>query len=90
MINEDHYLYIKHDRDIFVILSLYIDHILLVNNNNEFINTIKRWLASSFKMKDMKEATYILSVKIYKDCSMRLLALSQKPYIKKILERFYI
>ena len=36
----------------------------------------------------MGEANYVLGVKILKDCSKRLLSLSQKTYIKKILERF--
>lgn len=65
MINKDHCIYIKHDRDNFAILSLYIGDILLANNNKEFVNTIKRWLASNFEIKDMGEAVYILKVKIY-------------------------
>ena len=39
-------------------------------------------------MKDMGKVTYILEVKIFKDRSRKLLALSQKIYIKMILERF--
>ena len=38
-------------------------------------------------MKDVGEAAYILGVKIFRDRSRILLALSQEPYIKKILER---
>ena len=39
-------------------------------------------------MKDIGEATYILGVKIFKDRSRKLLALSLKSYIKKFFERF--
>lgn len=39
-------------------------------------------------MKDMDEAAHVLGVKIQRDRSKKLLALLQKPYIKKILERF--
>ena len=39
-------------------------------------------------MKDIGEANYVLRVKILRDRSKRLLGLSQKTYIKKILERF--
>ena len=39
-------------------------------------------------MKDMGEPTYILGVKISRDRSKKLVSLSQKQYIKKILERF--
>ena len=39
-------------------------------------------------MKDLGEAAYILGIKIYRDRSKRLLALSQKTYLEKILKRF--
>ena len=39
-------------------------------------------------MKDIGEAAYILGIKIYRDRSKRLLALSQKTYLEKILKRF--
>ncbi|XP_038978292.1 secreted RxLR effector protein 161-like [Phoenix dactylifera] len=39
-------------------------------------------------MKDMREAAYVLGVKIHRDRSKRLLALSQETYIRKILKRF--
>ena len=36
------------------------------------------------------KAAYILGIKIYRDRSKRLLALSQKTYLEKILKRFNI
>lgn len=78
-------MYIKHDGDNFIILSFYIDDILLTDNNKEFMNTIKRWLTLNFEIRDMEEVAYILGIKIYNDRSRRLLTLSYKPYIKKIL-----
>jgi hypothetical protein len=39
-------------------------------------------------MKDMGEAAYVLGIKIYRDRSRRLLALSQSTYLDKILKRF--
>ncbi|CAA7045971.1 unnamed protein product [Microthlaspi erraticum] len=50
--------------------------------------TIKQWLSSHFEMKDMGEAEYIRGVKIHRDRSRKLLALSQESYIRTILERF--
>ena len=43
-----------------------------------------------FDMKDMKNASYILGIEIHHDRSKRLLCLSYKTYIIKILERFEI
>ena len=88
MINEDHCVYVKNTGQSFVILSLYVDDILLAGNNMEFLTTIKEWLSSNFEMKDIGEADYVLGVKIHRDRSRRLLALSQESYIRKILERF--
>ncbi|XP_022871205.1 cytochrome P450 78A7-like [Olea europaea var. sylvestris] len=48
----------------------------------EYIKTIIKWLSSNFEMKDISEANYIFGVKIYRDSSKRLLALSYE-YTKK-------
>uniref|UniRef100_A0A2N9IVG7 Reverse transcriptase Ty1/copia-type domain-containing protein n=1 Tax=Fagus sylvatica TaxID=28930 RepID=A0A2N9IVG7_FAGSY len=53
------------------------------------IVTTKKWLSSTFEM-DMGKANFVLGVKITKDCSKKLLSLSQGNYIKKILECFHI
>ena len=39
-------------------------------------------------MKDLDEAAYILSIKIYRDTSIRLIGLSQSTYLDKILKEF--
>ena len=57
-------------------LILYVDDILLIGNDKEFLNTIKESLKSSFSMKDLGEAAYILGIKIYRDRSRRLIGLS--------------
>jgi Reverse transcriptase (RNA-dependent DNA polymerase) len=88
MIDEDHYVYVKRSKDKFVILSLYMDDILLASNNKKYVQTIKEWLSSNFDMKDMDEASYILRVKIERDRSKKMLALSQEHYIRKVLEKF--
>jgi len=90
MIDQDHCVYIKKSNDKFAILSLYVDDILIAGNDKEFVIAIKGWLSTSFDMKDMGEADYILGVKIKRDRSKKLLALSQENYIQKILERFHM
>nr|GEW32272.1 retrotransposon protein, putative, Ty1-copia subclass [Tanacetum cinerariifolium] len=39
-------------------------------------------------MKDLREATFILGIKLYRDRSKRLLGPSQSAYMDKILKRF--
>ena len=45
-------------------------------------------MSSYFKMKDMRETSYILGVKIHKDRSHILMAFSQEHYIKNTLKWF--
>lgn len=62
-----------------LILSLYVDDILLAGNDLELIVATKEWLSSTFEMKDMGQADYVLGSR---DRSKRLLSLSQETYIK--------
>ena len=77
MIKEDHCVYTKRSKGSFIILSLYVDNILLADNDAEMIVATKEWLSSNFEMKDMGEADYILGVKIFRDRSKKILGLSQ-------------
>ena len=55
-------------------LILYVDDILLIGNDIEFLDSIKRYLNKIFLMKDLGEAAYILGIKIYRDRSRRLIS----------------
>ena len=90
MMEEDHCVYLKRSNSGFVILSLYVDHILLASNSKEMIDIAKKWLSSNFEMKDISEASYVLGVKIVRDHAKRLLRLSQETYIKKMLECYHM
>ena len=54
-------------------LILYVDDILLIGNNVEFLESIKDYLNKSFSMKDLEEVVYILGIKIYRDRSKCLI-----------------
>ena len=69
-------------------LILYVANILLIRNDVEFLNSIKGYLNTSFSMKDLGEAAYILGIKIYRDRSRRLIGLSQSTYLGKVLNKF--
>ena len=65
-------------------LILYVDDILLIENDIEFLNSIKGYLNKNFSMKDLGEAAYILGIKIYRDRSRLLIGLSQSTYLDKV------
>ena len=71
-------------------LILYVDVILLTGNNIDLLGSVKDYLNKSFSMKDLGEAAYILGIKIYRDRSSRLIALSQSTYLDKVLKKFKI
>ena len=71
-----------------VFLVLYVDDILLIENDIAAMQGIKVWLSSQFSMKDLGEASYILGMRIYRDRSRRLLGVSQSMYIYTVLKRF--
>ena len=53
-------MYIKRSNKYFIILSLYVDDILIAGNDKKLIDVTKKWLSSNFEMKDMREANYVL------------------------------
>ncbi|GJX10745.1 retrotransposon protein, putative, ty1-copia subclass [Tanacetum coccineum] len=83
-------VYLKASGSNVVFLILYVDDILLMGNNVTLLQEVKSWLCTCFSMKDLGEAAYIIGIKIRRDRSKRLIALSQSAYLKKILKRFWM
>ena len=67
-------------------LILYVDDILLIGNDIEFLDSIKGYLNKNFSMKDLGEAAYILGINICRDTSRRLINFSISTYIDKFLK----
>jgi hypothetical protein len=62
-------------------LIVYVDDILLIGNDVEFLESIKGLFERSFSKEDLDKAAYILGIKIYRDRSRRLIRLSQSTYL---------
>ena len=60
----------------FIILSLYVDDILIAGNRVESICEVKDFLKSQFEMKDLGEASYVLGIQIIRDRKSGILQLS--------------
>ena len=85
----DHFFYFKKlSNDIFIILVLYVDDMLLASKSITEINRLKAQMARTFDMKDLGAARQILGMDIFRDRSNGKLWLSQQKYIEKILLRF--
>ena len=86
-INEcDKCVYIKTTDRGYVILSLYVDDMLIVGSNDHMIKSTKDILNSRFEMKDLGLADVILGIKITRTTSG--LVLTQSHYVEKILDKF--
>jgi len=86
--NVDQYIYLKVNGSKFIFLILYVDDILLATKDLSLLSETKRFLSNNFEIKDIGETYYMIGKEIFRDRSQRLFGLSQKTYIKKVLERF--
>jgi Reverse transcriptase (RNA-dependent DNA polymerase) len=50
-------------------LVLYVDDLLLASNDINMILETKKFLYKFFEMIDLGEASYVLGLKIHRDCS---------------------
>ena len=70
---EEACIYKKVSGSFIAFLILYVDDILLIGNDIEFLDSLKGYLNKNFSMKELGEAAYILGIKIYRDISRRLI-----------------
>jgi hypothetical protein len=85
----DSYVYYRQLVDnSFVYLLLYVDDMLIAANSMLEIKRLKSLLGDEFEMKDLGAAKKILGIEIHWDRKAGKLYLSQKNYIKKVLEHF--
>ncbi|KAM2105160.1 hypothetical protein ACFX1R_015694 [Malus domestica] len=81
----DDCIYLKHKGSKFIFLVLYVDDILLASSDIQLLKETKAILSKNFEMKDLGEAHFVLGIEITRDRKRKLLGLSQKGYIKRVL-----
>ncbi|KAH9793687.1 hypothetical protein KPL71_004622 [Citrus sinensis] len=85
----DHCVYFRRLLDrAFIYLLFYVDDMLIASKNRDEIERLKKQLASKFEMKELGDAQRILGMKIRRDKKNESVWLTQKSYLKKVLERF--
>jgi hypothetical protein len=85
---EDNCIYAKFRNGRYIFLVLYVDDILLASSVMDLLLETKKFLSSSFDMKDMGEASYVLGIQIHKNRNAGMLGLSQKTYIENVLRKY--
>nr|GEW16850.1 hypothetical protein [Tanacetum cinerariifolium] len=74
------------DEDIYMVQPE--DDIIIMENHIPSLKRVRDYLGKCFAIKDLREAAFILGIKIYRDRSKRLIGLGQNAYMDKILKRY--
>jgi hypothetical protein len=69
-----------------VILSLYVDDIIILGTSLDVIKETKDFLSNNFEMKDLGEADVILNLKLLREGDGGI-TLVQSHYVEKVLSR---
>ncbi|KAJ9565887.1 LOW QUALITY PROTEIN: hypothetical protein OSB04_001853 [Centaurea solstitialis] len=85
MLNQaDKCVHNKFDRPNKAIIGLYVDDMLIFGTNQNQVD--RKFLSSSFYMKDMGEAEVILGIRIKRQ--NKRITITQSHYIEKVLKKF--
>ncbi|XP_071728755.1 uncharacterized mitochondrial protein AtMg00810-like [Rutidosis leptorrhynchoides] len=79
-------MYIKTKDDIFVVLLVYVDDIVLTGNNIKEIKSVKAFLSSKFMIKDLGLLKYFLGIEVTN--TDEGLNLSQRKYCLELINEF--
>lgn len=81
-------VYFSHKNESLIIVAVYVDDILIFSKNLETKIKLKSYLHSTFQMKDMGEARFVLGIQIRRDREKGSISIDQEQYIREILARF--
>lgn len=69
-----------------ILISLYVDDMIITGNANSLIKEIKQQMSQEFEMKDLGDLHYCLELEVWKDSGQTFL--TQGKYARNLLERF--
>ena len=83
-------LYVLSKPDIYCIICLYVDDMLIACNDKQYLVYIKHKIGMKWKIKDLRQAQRVLGMNIRRHRRHKLLCVNQSTYIQSILilERF--
>ena len=85
---DDNYVYAKFKNKKYIFLVVYVDDILLASSDVNLLLETKKLLSSKFDTKDLSEASFVLGIEIHRDREKKILGLSQKAYLEKVLKKY--
>lgn len=83
--DSDKCLYRKNYGDLYIILCLYVDDILIFGKYSSKISETKKFPNENFEMKDFRPPNVIFGIKISR--TSKTITLSQPHYIEKVIKK---
>ena len=71
-----------------VYLTLYVDDVKLIGPDEQALDEVSRQIAEHFQITDLGQVHHYLGMKVEVDRQNQTICLSQKTYIKQLLEQF--
>jgi hypothetical protein len=87
-IKDDHCIYPKEEAGCFIYVALYVDDMLLIENNMNAIKEVNKEISSMFDMNHIGASNFILRMEIKRDQAYINLWLNQNKYIEIVLKLF--
>ena len=81
-------LYVRSEGINIIIISVYVDDLLVTGNNQELINEFKSEMFKQFEMTDLGLLTYFLGLEVRQ--LRNQFFISQRKYAKEILKKFHM
>ena len=81
-------LYIRKDGNIFVILGVYVDDLLIASNSIEALHEATNQLQQAFPVKDLGPMEYCLGIKVSRNRIEGTFSISQKNTIEELLRKY--
>ncbi|XP_016684106.2 uncharacterized mitochondrial protein AtMg00810-like [Gossypium hirsutum] len=78
----------KNENETLLIVSLYVDDLLVTSSRNELIEEFKKQMQDVFEMTNLGEITYFIGIEINQ--TQHAIFISQQAFSLKILSKFYM
>jgi hypothetical protein len=84
----DNCVYQRRQNNKTLIITIYVDDLLIFASDIEEIDDLKKKLGERFKMSDLGEAHYCLGIQITRNRQQGTIQINQTKYVDDIIERF--
>ncbi|GKD78859.1 ribonuclease H-like domain-containing protein [Tanacetum coccineum] len=82
----DFSLFVKSEKDVILVLLVYVDDIIVTGNNSDEINKFKQFLSTTFLIKDLGKIKYFLGIEVLD--VVNGICLTQRKYCTELPSEF--